>query len=754
MHDARIHIHILMLVSVLFLGGLGFVLISKNNAIPRLENRSSQTREITDQMQDVGMLVYSTLAIQRAYLLSGNKELLDEYKSNKTRMSEKIDRLKVLTQSDASQRARVDELQLHYLAFTDLLDEPVQKYRSPADPESLIEVKQIMELRQSFDKVARALLNQETQSLNAYILQLEKARNSLYRQMIYGVVLAALILTLLDYYLLDMNDRKRDAEESLRDTEERLRLAIKGTNDGIYDWNLESKQFYWSPQFKSLLGYEDSELIASRETLDSLLHPADRDQVWEPVDRYLRRDLSELSCVFRLQHKAGHWVWVSMRGKALFREDGKAMRLIGTFSDISSLKEYEARLEEAKIQAEKANEAKTEFLAHMSHEIRTPLTSISGVAEILLNQKKDLSPKQQQLVKVLNISTTNLKELVSDILDFSKIESGQVVFEEKPFILEELFQEMISAMSVRAQEKGLEFTFRYNDVAGLVFLGDKIRIRQVLMNLIGNALKFTHTGFVDVHAFCTEDDSGPALQIEVKDSGIGIDPQNFSAVFEKFRQADPSVSRKYGGTGLGLPISRNLVEGMGGRIALESEIGKGSKFTFTLPLRTFGGSAAKIVRVNKGTDFLQGMRNRNSKNRVLLVEDYEGNIAVISYILESLGYPYDVAKTGLEAVNLWKQEQHNLILMDVQMPEMDGLTATRLIRKMEAEKNRPRTPIIGMTAHAFVEDKDKCTAAGMDSYLAKPIAEADLVYEISQYLEGKGASPEEPAPVANLSRET
>lgn len=563
-----------------------------------------------------------------------------------------------------------------------------------------------------------------------------------------GIALSSFLLILLNAYALVYYRRRARGENSIKEEEERLRLAIRGTNDGVYDWNLKSQQLYWSPQFKRILGYEDGEIEASRATLDDLVHPADRDQMWATIRKYLSRDLSELTCIFRLRHKTGRWVWIHMRGRALFDEEGRAQRLAGTYSDISSLKEYEERLEEAKTQAEKANAAKTEFLAHMSHEIRTPLTSISGVAEILLNQKKDLSEKQLQLAKVLYYSTASLKELINDILDFSKIESGQLELEEKPFALAELFQEISDTLSVRAQEKGLKFSFNYKSLEDIVFLGDKIRLRQILMNLIGNALKFTHQGFVEITASRKEYGGVPVMEIAVRDSGIGIDKKNFSLIFERFRQADASVSRKYGGSGLGLPISKNLVEGMGGRIALESDVGKGSKFTVTLPLRV--AEDGQGMDTPEGYGAIHPLRSgEEARGRILLVEDYEGNIAVLSYILEAMGYAYDIARTGLEALNLWKDKRHDVILMDVQMPEMDGLTATRQIRKMEEELGLERTPIIGMTAHAFVEDKDKCAEAGMDLYLAKPISEGDLRAEISKYLEMREARRDRQASGAN-----
>ncbi len=544
------------------------------------------------------------------------------------------------------------------------------------------------------------------------------------------ILLASLLVTVLHAAFVNSGV----VPDSLKQSEERLRLAVRGTNDGVYDWNLLTQDLYWSPQFKAMLGYQENEIEANPALLESLMHPDDRAHALDITGKYINRELPELSCIFRLKHKDGHWVWMQKRGRALFDEDGRPVRLAGTYSDVSRLKEYEVRLEEAKDQAEKANAAKTEFLAHMSHEIRTPLTSISGVAEILMNQKRDFNTKQQQLVKVLSYSTANLKELINDILDFSKIESGQMALEEKPFALAGLFQEIISTSAVRAQEKGLKFSFNYADVADIDFIGDKIRLRQILVNLIGNALKFTHQGAVKVTAKRQENEGMPFLQIEVRDTGIGIEKEHFELVFERFRQADPSVSRKYGGTGLGLAISKNLVECMGGTITLASVVGEGSVFTIMLPLRVATAADKNTIVPQKSLTVSHPKAGRRKHEHILLAEDYEGNIAVLGYILESCGYDFEIARTGLQAVNSWKSQRPDLILMDVQMPEMDGLTATRQIRKIEQEQGWPHTPIIGMTAHAFVEDKGKCVEAGMDSYLAKPIAEIDLVTEISKYL--------------------
>ncbi len=737
LQGTRLHVLIFLGVTIAAMSGLAGAYFLKDRHVTSIGREVTSAREVISQTQETMAMLYGTLSIQRGYLLSGDRELLTEYDYNKNRLTESLARLKTLTQNDPAQTSRMGELQHHYLAFSETLDSMIQKYKTERSLGSLKDLSKVSEVRKSFDRVATTILDEEKHKLQDSLERYFTAKGELHRSLSIGIFLTLLILTILNAYLMLAQDGGPLNEGPLREAEERLRLAIRGTNDGVYDWNLLTQDVYWSPQFKGLLGYQDDEVEASRPFLETLIHPEDKQTAAEATQRYLSRESAELSVVFRVKHRDGYWIWVQKRGKALFDEDGRAVRLTGTYSDITSLKEYEARLEESKNVAEKANAAKTEFLAHMSHEIRTPLTSISGVAEILMNQKDAFTSKHQQLIKVLSYSTLNLKELINDILDFSKIESGQMELEEKPFMLPELFQEIISVMSVRAQEKGLKFSFLYDDVKDVRFLGDRVRVRQILVNLIGNALKFTHQGAVDVSACRIDEDGVPYLQIKVADTGIGIDKEHFELVFERFRQADASVSRKYGGSGLGLAISRSLAESMGGSIALDSALEKGSTFIVTIPLRVVIEQPKVAAPVSPKGVLHQLKVGRDGPHRVLLVEDYEGNIAVISYILEALGCDFEVARTGLQAVNSWKERAPDLILMDVQMPEMDGLTATRQIRKMELEQGLPRTPIIGMTAHAFVEDKDKCVNAGMDSYLAKPISENDLVAEMELYLNDK-----------------
>jgi CheY-like chemotaxis protein len=373
----------------------------------------------------------------------------------------------------------------------------------------------------------------------------------------------------------------------------------------------------------------------------------------------------------------------------------------------------------------------------MSHEIRTPLTAISGIAEILEKKQGNLDERQKKLIHTLSSSTATLKDLVNDVLDFSKIESGELELNNEIFRLSDLFEMLISIMGVRANEKGISFVFNYQDLKESNFYGDELRIRQILMNLLGNATKFTDQGGVSVSAYVEERNSEQWLRIDVADTGIGISAEHFDMVFERFRQADSSVSRRYGGTGLGLPISKNLAELMGGKIILSSNFRKGSTFSVLLPdkkglLKSQEDSYDQQQSASNLNDRIKNALRGDSK--ILVVEDYDGNIAVLSYLLEDLACQYDIARNGQQALDLWKDHDYCLILMDVQMPVMDGFRATAEIRQQEKEQGLEYTPIIGMTAHALIGDKDKCIEAGMDAYLSKPLVESDLKEEILKYL--------------------
>ena len=719
---------------VLCAGMLIYILISGDREIGKTDAMVLHTQEVITQAEKLATLVEGMLSSQRGYIISGQQSFLDEYESKRGYISEHIAALTELTSDNQSQISRLDEIRGLFIEFSTTLEERAHKY-SPATPTKTIleEVQTINDIKDNIIQVNNAVLAEEYRVLQERIRVVESKKSKYFIFLLIGVVIAAALLLLFNGFLLRSQRKHNLIEASLKDTEQRFVLAVEGTQDGIFDWNLTTGDVFCSKRFFEMLGYERDASTCKREELQQLLHPEDAARAEEYMQRFLLREIPEYAQEFRMKRSDGRWIWVQSRAKAIFDAHGNARRMIGAHTDITHLKDYQEQLRADKEHAEAANRAKSDFLAHMSHEIRTPLTAISGIAEIF-QKNNAVDEKHKKLVKTLCASTAALKDLISDILDFSKIESGELELDIETFRLGHVFEEVISMMSLRANEKRVSFLFDYSDVKNIDFYGDKARLRQILVNLIGNALKFTTEGAVTIKAARDEREGNEILRVDVSDTGIGIAPENFDLIFERFKQADSSVSRKYGGTGLGLPISKNLAKLMGGDIILTSQPGKGSTFSLLIPARTTNSLediADSMALNNKLNDKIKSVMNGESK--ILLVEDYEGNIVVIGHILREIGYGFDIAKTGVEALELWQTRHYDIILMDIQMPEMDGLTATHEIRRLEDIKNQPRTPIIGMTAHALVGDKDKCIAAGMDAYLPKPIVETDLKAQILKY---------------------
>jgi CheY-like chemotaxis protein/nitrogen-specific signal transduction histidine kinase/HPt (histidine-containing phosphotransfer) domain-containing protein len=395
--------------------------------------------------------------------------------------------------------------------------------------------------------------------------------------------------------------------------------------------------------------------------------------------------------------------------------------------DVTEGKRVEMELKQAKASAESASRTKSDFLASMSHEIRTPMNAIMGIADLLA--KTSLSLEQDKYVQIFRRAGDNLLNLINDILDLSKVEASQLELEQTGFSLNELLEKVTEVVAVRAQEKGLALVCEIAPDVPTDLVGDPTRLRQVLLNLLGNAVKFTESGEVSLRVTRDADSAVPtALLFKVSDTGIGIPSGKLGRVFERFTQADSSTTRRFGGSGLGLTISKRLVELMGGRIWAESGVGEGSVFSFAVPFEILVGATLRAaVPVDTGPEPpLPALR-------ILLAEDSADNCVITVAYLEDTPFQLEIAETGAIAYEKFTSGYYDLVLMDRQMPVMDGLTATRTIRAWEQANGRPPTPIIALTASALKGDREMCLAAGCTAYLSKPIKQEALLQAIKEH---------------------
>ena len=537
---------------------------------------------------------------------------------------------------------------------------------------------------------------------------------------------ASISATLMDYQgeeaalfaFDDITERKR-AENALRTSEERYRLLVENTNEGVgvmQDGILR----YANPPLIRRSGYEAAQLLG-REGL-SFIHPADRPALAMLIPQVLSGEAPGADLSTRAYNRSGNQRWIEIH-LVRIEWDGRPAILFFT-SDVTRRVVMERDLLAAKSQAEEASLAKSAFLASMSHEIRTPLSAVIGMVDLAMAGETD--PTRRDCLVTASDSARHLLTIVTDLLDFSKIEAGKLVPERVHFDLHEAVESAARTFSFQARQHGLELTVDIDPGAPRFVLGDPGRLRQVLVNLVGNAIKFTDQGFVRVEVRPV-DPGRPgmvAARILVRDSGIGIPPDKIDSVFEQFTQAEGSISRRYGGTGLGLAICRRLVELMGGSIGVESVEGQGSTFFFNLVLEPGD------QRLTPESGEAEEAEEAGGKLKILLVEDNPVNVKVASLHLTQMGHDLVAAPDGAEALKLLSRERFDAVLMDLEMPGMDGLEVTRRIRSGDTRHGRPLdplVPIVAMTAHALAELRDRCLEAGMDGYVVKPANFPELV---------------------------
>ncbi|MEP7242335.1 MAG: PAS domain-containing protein [Gammaproteobacteria bacterium] len=513
--------------------------------------------------------------------------------------------------------------------------------------------------------------------------------------------------------------KQKVAEDALHEVKARFERAIHGTQDGLWEVDRLIGKLWLSPRMHHLLGFADGELGDHLSALRDRMHPDDLPVREAAVSSNFNEGRSA-DYEVRILTKAGEYRWFRLRGTPSVASDGQVQRVSGSMHDVTEAREARDALIRASEAAQAANQAKSAFLANVSHEIRTPMNGIIGMTTLLLDTPLD--DTQREFADTIRASADSLLNVINDILDFSKIEAGKLDIEFVEMDLAQCIRDVGTSMSFQAEAKGLQLAVNVHPEVPVRAVGDGQRIRQCLINLLGNAIKFTPTGQVSVEVSVVSVRDGVALtRFEVRDSGIGIAPETVKSLFQPFVQADSSTTRHFGGTGLGLSIVRRLVEMMGGEVGAASELGKGSRFWFCLPLKKVEGSAASDAR---GTPSRVELTRRYS-GRVLLVEDNPVNQKVASRFLQRLGCEVTLVENGVDCLKEWEGGEFDLVLMDVQMPLMDGYTATRRIRELE-QRGRPRTCIFALTANAMTGELEKCLECGMDGLLTKPLAMDEL----------------------------
>ncbi|SMP42671.1 PAS domain S-box-containing protein [Desulfonatronum zhilinae] len=527
--------------------------------------------------------------------------------------------------------------------------------------------------------------------------------------------------------LTDITEQKR-AEEALCESEARFRSLFEHVPTvAVQGYGMDGVTLFWNKASERFYGYSPDEAIG-KNLVDLIIPDEMRAGVVQEIKAMSETGTPVPAAELHLKRKDGSRIQV-YSSHAIIHRPGQPPELFCIDVDLTELKQAERALLAAKEQAEASNQAKSEFLANMSHEIRTPLNGIMGMMQLL--EDTTLDSDQRQYVQLCMSSANRLTRLLSDILDLSRVEANKMTIHEAEFVVQELADSVSGLFTFNAQAKGVALECNVDSAIPFKLIGDEARVRQILFNLVGNSLKFTEKGHVRVEMTLSASDTNDNADVlfTVTDTGIGIPEDGAKHLFDPFFQVDASSTRNFQGAGLGLTIVKRLVDLMGGKIAVESEVGQGTTVRVLLPFKRPAGAG-----IPDQIEVTGQLHEAKHKLRILFVEDEPSNALPTRKLLEKAGHAVTLAEDGQQALDLFKDQDFDVILMDIQMPVMNGVEATKGIRSSTDLGPKKDIPIIALTAYAMFGDKEKFLEAGMDDYLAKPVRMEDLEKVLEKHL--------------------